>query len=198
MLPSRIYLIDKSQPLVQAWQAAFADCPAVEAVAGSYFQRAADAIVSPANSFGIMDGGLDLALRDELGYSVENKLQEAIVRDYHGELPIGSAVIVETGHSEWKYLVAAPTMRVPEPIAFTLNAYMAFRAILVAVENFNREKGKSEIDSIVCSGLGTGVGQMSAVKCARQMRAAYEMVCKPAEIPSFRAIHEFHKALRML
>jgi len=198
MLPSKIYLIDRSAPLVQAWQSAFADCPAVEVLAGDYFQRSADAIVSPANSFGIMDGGLDLALRDELGFTVENRLQEAIVRNHHGELPIGSAEIVETGHTEWKYLVAAPTMRVPEPIVYTLNAYLAFRAILIAIKNFNRDREKAEIDSVVCSGLGTGIGQMSAVKCARQMRAAYEAITAPAEIPSFRAIHEFHKSLKML
>ena len=35
-------------------------------------------------------------------------------------------------------MVAAPTMRIPEPIPFTINAYLAFRAILLAVENFNR------------------------------------------------------------
>ena len=70
-------------------------------------------------------------------------------------------------------MVAAPTMRVPEHVGFTLNAYLAFRAVLVAVENFNKRTGKREIDSLVCSGLGTGVGAMSNTKCARQMRAAF-------------------------
>lgn len=32
--------------------------------------RAAEAMVSPANSFGIMDGGLDAAIRDQLGFGV--------------------------------------------------------------------------------------------------------------------------------
>src|SRR5438874_561559 len=118
------------------------DCPAVEAIAGDYFQRPADAIVSPANSFGIMDGGLDLAIRDELGFSVERKLQEVIVEQHHGELPVGCAEIIETDDSRWKYMIAAPTMRVPEPIPFTINAYLAFRAILVAIENFNKNKGR--------------------------------------------------------
>jgi O-acetyl-ADP-ribose deacetylase (regulator of RNase III) len=171
-LPSKIYLIDRSSPLVSEWKAQFADCPVVEAIAGDYFQRPADAIVSPANSFGVMDGGLDLAIRDELGFAVERKIQEVIVERHHGELPIGCAEIIETNEPRWKYMIAAPTMRIPEPIPFTINAYLAFRAILVAVENFNKRVGRREIDSVVCSGLGTGVGGVSALKCARQMRAA--------------------------
>lgn len=53
------------------WNQQFGDCPGVKAMAGDYFQQPADAIVSPANSFGIMDGGLDLAVRDQLGFSVQ-------------------------------------------------------------------------------------------------------------------------------
>jgi O-acetyl-ADP-ribose deacetylase (regulator of RNase III) len=197
-LPSRIYLIDRSAPLVDEWRAQFADCPAVEAVAGDYFHRPADAMVSPANSFGIMDGGLDLAIRDELSFAVERAVQQVIAERYHGELPVGCAEIVETKHPRWKYLIAAPTMRVPEPIPFTINPYLAFRAILVAVENLNKKSGRREIDSVVCCGLGTGIGGVSALKCARQMRAAYQTMKAPAGIRSFQGIHEFHKALYLL
>ena len=35
--------------------------------------------VSPANSFRIMDGGLDKTLRDESGFDVEARVQDAIV-----------------------------------------------------------------------------------------------------------------------
>src|SRR6476469_5307133 len=89
LLPAKIILIDRSQLLVDRWKEQFADCPAVEAIAGDYFQRPADAIVSPANSFGIMDGGLDLAIRDRLGFPVEARVQAVIVEKYHGELPVG-------------------------------------------------------------------------------------------------------------
>lgn len=198
MLPSKIYLIDRSPVLVEHWREQFSDCPVVEPIAGDYFQKAADALVSPANSFGIMDGGLDLAIRDQLGFAVEAKLQEVIVAKYHGELPIGCAEIVETHDARWRYMIAAPTMRVPEPIPYTINAYLAFRAILVAVENFNRQKRKREIESLVCPGLGTGIGKVGAAKCARQMRAAYQVVRMPARIPSFQGIHEFHQALLVM
>jgi O-acetyl-ADP-ribose deacetylase (regulator of RNase III) len=65
-------------------------------------------------------------------------------------------------------------MRIPELIRFTINPYLAFRAILVAIENFNQAHGVTAINSCVCPGLGTGVGGVSAATCARQMRAAYQ------------------------
>jgi O-acetyl-ADP-ribose deacetylase (regulator of RNase III) len=195
MLPSKVFLIDRSQPLVDCWKAQFADCPEVEAIAGDYFQRPADAIVSPANCFGIMDGGLDLVIRDQLGFPVERKVQDLIDEKYHGELPVGSAEVVETGNPRWRYLIVAPTMRIPEPIQFTINAYLAFRAALVAVQNYNRGLGRREFDSLVCCGLGTGIGQVGANKCAMQMRAAYQVMTRPARILSHRGLHEFHQAL---
>ena len=39
-------------------------------------------------------------------------------------------------------------MRVPEPVPFTINAYLAFRAVLVAAENLNKEAAKREIEEI--------------------------------------------------
>jgi hypothetical protein len=55
MLPATLYLIDRSQELAREWQEQFVNCPAIEVLSGDYFQKSADAIVSPANSFGIMD-----------------------------------------------------------------------------------------------------------------------------------------------
>ncbi len=194
-LPSKLILIDRSQSLVDQWKAQFADCPEVEVLVGDYFQRPADAIVSPANSFGIMDGGLDLAIRDQLGFIVQERVQAVIVAKHHGELPVGCAEIVPTNDSRWRYMVAAPTMRVPESVAFTLNAYLAFRAILVAVENFNKASGRREIDSLVCCGLATGIGKVPPARCAAQMRVAYQQLRTPSRIPSFHGIHELHKVL---
>src|SRR5262249_29856597 len=124
MLPSKIYLIDRLPLLVDHWKEQFSDCPTVEAIVGDYFQRPADALVSPANSFGIMDGGIDLAIRDQVGLEVERRVQQAIVEKHHGEMPVGCAEIVETGDERWRYLIAAPTMRVPESVAFTINPYL--------------------------------------------------------------------------
>jgi len=191
----KLYLIDSKPELCDKWRQVFSSYPEVEVLTGDYFQQSADAIVSPANSFGIMDGGLDLAIRNELGFQVEIDIQEVILNKYHGEMPIGSAEIINTNHNKWSYLIAAPTMRIPENIAFTLNAYNAFRAILIALNSFNKSMPKIPIKSLVCSGLGTGIGSMEAVKCAAQMRAAYKLIKEPARVSSYDVIHKSHQSL---
>src|SRR5215470_18021070 len=110
MVPERVFLVDRHATLVRAWHETFDDCEGVEVVEGDYFATPADAMVSPANSFGIMDGGLDLAIRDTLGFSVQEAVQRVIVERHHGELAVGAAEIVETGDPRWPFLVVAPTM----------------------------------------------------------------------------------------
>jgi O-acetyl-ADP-ribose deacetylase (regulator of RNase III) len=191
----KIYLIDSKKDLGSKWVQVFSGYPEVEVIIGDYFQQSADAIVSPANSFGIMDGGLDLAIRNELGFQVEADIQEVILNKYHGEMPIGAAEVININHEKWSYLIVAPTMRIPENVAFTLNAYNAFRAILIAVNNFNESQPKNPIKSLVCSGLGTGIGGMDSTKCAGLMRAAYKLITEPARIASFAEIHKSHQTL---
>ena len=194
----KLYLIDSKPELCEKWRQVFSSYPEVEILSGNYFKQSADAIVSPANSFGIMDGGLDLAIRNELGFQVETDIQEIILNKYHGEMPIGSAEIIKTNHDRWSYMIAAPTMRIPENVAYTLNAYVAFRAILIAINSFNESKPKLPIKSLVCSGLGTGIGSMEPTKCAAHMRAAYKMIKEPARISSYEDIYKAHLSLLTL
>ncbi len=198
MLPEKIILIDKDKELVKVWDDVFGGEEVFEIHEGDYFSKSADAMVSPANSFGIMDGGLDLVIRDNIGFDTEERLKEIILSNYHGELPIGSAAIVKTTNKKWPYLISAPTMRVPMDVSNTLNAYLSFRAILLTVKEFNEESKGIPIKSIVCSGLGTGIGCMPHRKCAAQMRVAYTYVSKPARIPSFNEIHEVHRKLTVV
>jgi O-acetyl-ADP-ribose deacetylase (regulator of RNase III) len=195
MLPTKVILVDRESMLVRAWAEAFHDEDVFEAVQGDYFERDADAMVSPANCFGIMDGGLDLAIRDALGFEVQKRVQAVIIDKHHGELPIGCAEIVETGHARWPMLVCAPTMRVPETVSQTLNAYVAFRAILLAVKGWNKN-GARPIRTLLCCGLGTGIGNLDERRCAVQMRMAWKQVSGPVRIPSFAQIHAIHSAMR--
>ena len=191
----KLYLIDSKSELCDKWRQVFSSYPEVEVLTGDYFQQNADAIVSPANSFGIMDGGLDLAIRNKLGFQVETDIQEVFLNKYHGEMPIGNAEIINTNHNKWSYMIAVPTMRIPENVAFTLNAYIAFRTILIAINSFNESKPKRPIKSLVCSGLATGIGSMEVTKCAAQMRAAYKLIKEPSRISSFEEIHKTHQSL---
>jgi len=196
MLPDRVILADHGRALVRAWSETFASFKTVEIHESDFFVHDASAIVSPANSFGIMDGGLDAAIRGELGAHVESAAQAAILERHHGELPVGAAEIVPTGHARWPFLVIAPTMRVPENVANTVNAYLAFRATLLAIARHNQNSPMQPIRSVLVPGLGTGIGAMDPRRCAAQMRVAFDHVRKPPRIPSFALIHETHQKLR--
>ncbi len=85
-----ILLVDHHAPMIRAWRTAFEDRDDVTVVEGDYFSRPAAAMVSPANSFGFMDGGLDAAIRDTLGFAVQQRAQRVIVERHHGEIPVGA------------------------------------------------------------------------------------------------------------
>ena len=53
-----LHLRDINAGIVKAWAEAFADVPEVHASRGDIFALEADAIVSPANSFGFMAGSI--------------------------------------------------------------------------------------------------------------------------------------------
>ena len=192
-LPRHVLLVDRDPAMVSAWEAAFAAVDAVEAIRGDYFARRADAMVSPANAFGIRDGGLDLAIRAELGVEVQAAVQARIEERHHGELPVGQAEVVPTGDVRWPYLVVAPTMRVPTDVSQTLHAYLAFRAALLAIAQHGATG--APIRSLICCGLGTGVGAMEPERCAHQMAAAWRQLHGPARIPGGRAVLRAHAAL---
>jgi O-acetyl-ADP-ribose deacetylase (regulator of RNase III) len=104
------------------------------------------------------------------------KNQNKIRNELFGELPVGMATIIETGDAVIKYLISCPTMRVPEDVSKTLNAYLAFRAGLIEIIKLNQGDAKSKIVSVLCPGLGTLTGKISPETCARQMKYAYNSI----------------------
>lgn len=171
----QIILCDLYLPLVDSWRAYFPGVPGVSITCDDISSLSADALVSPANSFGRMDGGLDAQIVDLLGEEVEMEVQQ-IIRDRHdGELVVGQAEVVITNAIQYPFLVVAPTMRVPQNISRTVNSYLCFRAVLRAVLAFNDLHGNS-IQTLLVPGLGTDNGFMPPLRAARQMRAAYDQV----------------------
>jgi O-acetyl-ADP-ribose deacetylase (regulator of RNase III) len=90
---------------------------------------------------------------------------------------------METGDSKIPYMIVAPTMRVPMVLTESVNAYLATRAALLCVMNQQFLSGSDQgrpvaekIDRLAFPGMGTGVGQLGPVTCARQMRAAIDDV----------------------
>ena len=111
--------------LATAWRRFCGDLDFVEFHYGSILDLCCDAVVSPANSFGFMDGGIDATYRTHFGPEIQERVQRVIVERHHGELLVGAADLVETGHNTIPYMIVAPTMRVPMVLTDTVNAYLA-------------------------------------------------------------------------
>lgn len=87
------------------------------------------AYITPANSLLFMDAGIDRFYTREMFPDTEKKFREIVKK--HGKkslvnksyLPIGDAIMISPKKN--KYLIAAPTMLMPQPVQFTRNAYYA-------------------------------------------------------------------------
>lgn len=170
----RVILCDTRRDVVDAWIDHFRDVAAVEIVCGSLLDLRCDAIVSPANSFGDMSGGIDQAIDNHYQGTAQRAVVQCIREEFLGELPVGAALVVRTERPHLPLIIAAPTMRVPGPVANTVNAYLAMRAALVAVVRNGPQS--PPIRRLAVPGLCTGVGRMHPGLAARQMRAAYDNV----------------------
>jgi len=163
----KIQLIDRNKEMCNQWNLQFKDCKDVVIHCGDFFSLKTDCVVSPANSFGYMDGGLDMVISRKLGWQVQSKLQKQIQEKYFGELLVGQAELVETDFTEIPFCISAPTMRVPLILKDTVNIYLASKAVFYLL------KKESRIKTVTISGLGTGVGQVPYDVCAKQMKQAY-------------------------
>ena len=164
----KLILTSVDEPLAAAWETHCGEFASVHR--GSILDCECDAVVSPANSFGFMDGGIDLIYSRFFGWHVQERLQELIRAKHHGELLVGAAEIVATDHPRIPWLIAAPTMRVPMILSESVHPYLAARAVFLLARQ------RPEIRTVAMPGLGTGVGQVAPETCARQVRAAIEDV----------------------
>ncbi|WLD12760.1 macro domain-containing protein [Planctellipticum variicoloris] len=177
----QIILSAVDKPLAEAWRQHCGDLADVTIHHGSILELQVDAVVSPANSFGFMDGGIDLVYSHHFGWHVQQRLQGLIRSKHHGELLVGNAEVVDTDDERIPYLIAAPTMRVPMILKDSVHPYLAARAALLSIRHGRFAAGplvgeavSDAIQSVAFPGLGTGVGRVGPHTCARQMRAAIE------------------------
>jgi len=131
--------------------------------------------MSPANSLGFMDGGIDYVLSREIFPDVETRVREKIVaigkktmlgRTY---FPVGGALLVKA--NEKAELVCAPTMFLPRDVSKSKNAYWSFLATLCLVEKEVIRRNTSF--TLVATSLCCGYGKMSEEDSVRQMKQAY-------------------------
>ena len=165
----KLYAIDK--PLAEAWRAEFGLKPLpepyeVEIIEGDILEDHHDAVVSPANSFGYMDGGIDLLYTELFGRELQRKLQGLIHSNFGGELSVGESIMLATGIKRIPYLISAPTMRTPQDLNGTVNAYLASKSAL-------RLANHNKLSSVAFPGMGTGVGALPPNVAAVQMRRGF-------------------------
>jgi len=132
--------------------------------------------MSPANSIGFMDGGIDLALSRTVMPGIEPIVKKAVKvfgksnRIDRKYLPIGSSIIIDW--DEKTSLVVAPTMLLPQDINGTENVYWAVKSCLFNVLK-NRGQKIDQIDIILTS-AGCGFGKLSGAVAWEQTAKAIE------------------------
>ena len=163
----RVHFVDTDSEVIRGLRRAFAGIDDVVCQEGDILAVARNVIVSPANSYGFMDGGIDAAYSRFFGPQVQAAVQDAINHRPEGYLPVGSALAVRTGHSQIPFLIVAPTMHTPEEVPST-NCYRAMRAVLRLLAT------EPTLGSEVFSpGLGTGIGRVPPAEAAQHILEAY-------------------------
>ena len=176
----KIYLLDRNYNMVKMWNKYFADCLDVEIAYEDFGKfmdtHEVDCVVSPANSFGLMDGGYDLAITKWFGYELMEKVQQYIVENFYGEQPVATSFLIDTGYKDIK-LIHTPTMREPSAIKEPLVVYQCMRTTLL-------EAIKHKVNSIVIPAFGGECGNLDYDLIAKMMYQGYSQVMSyiPSEI----------------
>lgn len=147
-----------------------------------------DAIVSPANSWGEMGGGIDKVIMGLAGSNLETTLMNDIADNHMGELLLGTATIIPIGKPDApRYLIASPTMRLPGDCSETINAYLSMTGMLRAVKLWNNSHPDCDkIKTVLIPGLCTGVGGMPPKRSAYQIWVALKAFVKSGPIYKLR------------
>ncbi|ROT33877.1 macro domain-containing protein [Micromonospora sp. HM5-17] len=171
----KVVLTDINPRVVEAWRSAFADTPEVEIHQGSILDQHVDAWVSPTNSRGRMDGGVDAVIKRYLGPGIQLRVQRAIRDRFGGSLPVGSAVCVPSGAANPKFVISTPTMvRPAQDVSATLNVALACAAAFQAI-HLQNETEPDSIRSVALVGLGAATGRVPAQVCANLMWSGYTL-----------------------
>jgi O-acetyl-ADP-ribose deacetylase (regulator of RNase III) len=170
-----VVLVDINARVVDAWKAVFADTPEVQIYKGSITDQYVDAWVSPTNSRGSMDGGVDAVIKRRLGSRIQTHVRDAIRKQYGGSMPVGSATCIPTGVSAPKFLISTPTMvQSVENVGETMNVALACAAAFQAIHMQNaREPGS--IESVALVGMGAATGRVPPRVCANLMWTGYTL-----------------------
>ena len=148
--------------------------------------------MSPANSLGFMDGGIDAIYDQQMFPGCQRVVQRAIRELGHltglgrPYLRVGSALwtLIDDCGPYPTALITAPTMFLPHDVSATNNAYWAMLATLELADRIYTQSGGA-LHTIVCPSLCCGWGKMTPTEAVRQMRQAltdFEAGHKPQDV----------------
>lgn len=171
----KIYLLDRDPEMFSAWNKYFFGIKEVDVVCSDFIEfmgrRVVDCIVSPANGYGLMDGGYDEAITAWFGTALQDKVQKYITDRLYGEQPVGSSIVIDTGVDGIK-LIHTPTMRFPGIIKDESIIYHCTRTSLIAALD-------SGVKSVLLPAFGGLTGCVPRETVAYMMWRAYEQLCDP-------------------
>src|SRR5207237_10654136 len=119
-------------------------------------EMAVDAVVNPANSLGIMGGGVAAALSRKGGPAIQKEAMSL------APIAVGAAVVTGGGKLFAKQVIHAPTMEQPGMKIGVENVRRATRAALLAAGRYNHAV-------IAFPLIGTGIGGVPVDEAARAM-----------------------------
>ena len=128
----------------------------IQIIKGSLLEVDADVIVNPANSLGLMGGGVAGVIKRFGGKEIE---EEAVRK---APIEIGNAILTSAGNLKFKGVIHAPTMEEPAMATTEEKVRKAVRAALKLVDELGFE-------SVALPGMGTGVGRLPKDISARAM-----------------------------
>jgi O-acetyl-ADP-ribose deacetylase (regulator of RNase III) len=113
-----------------------------------------DAVVNPANSLGIMGGGVAAALSRKGGPTIQREAMSL------APIAVGAAVVTNAGNLWARHVIHAPTMEEPGTRIGVEHVRRATRAALIAAARFGFE-------TIALPGMGTGLGGVDPADASR-------------------------------
>lgn len=173
-----IYLLCRNLEMLVEWKQQFAECRDVDVVMDDFAHfmdtHKVQCVVSPANSYGYMDGGYDAAIIDYFGIQLEKVVQKYILDNFYGEQPVGTSFTIDIPGTEQK-LIHTPTMRLPSKIREPEIVYQCMRTTLM-------EAIKNKIESIVIPVFGGGTGMVPYRTIAKLMKLGYDQIKNPSSV----------------
>ena len=168
----KIYFLDKSKAKMSFMKHYFQGEENVEFVCEDLetflAKTPVECVVSPANAFGIMDGGYDFYITKYFGQQLQDRVQEYIIKHYNGEQPLGTSFYIKA-NEKGQSLIHTPTMQTPRAIKDKFLVYQCMRSTLLCAK-------KHRVKSIVIPLFGCGTGKVHPQIVAEMMSQAYDQL----------------------